>query len=108
MLYLIVVVIFFVSSRRRHTSCALVTGVQTCAFPISAPDASGSTARLEPRATRPGFKARLQLHQAEISAAFQSAQDWQQLHTELARYGMVLRPRGNGLTIANEIGRAHV
>src|SRR3546814_3167407 len=26
--------IFFFSSRRRHTSCALVTGVQTCALPI--------------------------------------------------------------------------
>src|SRR3546814_3151768 len=25
----------FFSSRRRHTSCALVTGVQTCALPIS-------------------------------------------------------------------------
>src|SRR3546814_12208567 len=25
---------FFFSSRRRHTSCALVTGVQTCALPI--------------------------------------------------------------------------
>src|SRR3546814_4796837 len=28
----------FFSSRRRHTRCALVTGVQTCALPIS-PDA---------------------------------------------------------------------
>src|SRR3546814_20359596 len=28
-------VFFFFSSRRRHTSCALVTGVQTCALPIS-------------------------------------------------------------------------
>src|SRR3546814_9546680 len=28
-------VLFFFSSRRRHTSCALVTGVQTCALPIS-------------------------------------------------------------------------
>src|SRR3546814_3574449 len=27
--------LFFVSSRRRHTRCALVTGVQTCALPIS-------------------------------------------------------------------------
>src|SRR3546814_1816277 len=27
--------LFFFSSRRRHTSCALVTGVQTCALPIS-------------------------------------------------------------------------
>src|SRR3546814_1981845 len=25
---------FFISSRRRHTRCALVTGVQTCALPI--------------------------------------------------------------------------
>src|SRR3546814_12496499 len=28
-------VMFFCSSRRRHTRCALVTGVQTCALPIS-------------------------------------------------------------------------
>src|SRR3546814_12271572 len=27
-------VLFCFSSRRRHTSCALVTGVQTCALPI--------------------------------------------------------------------------
>src|SRR3546814_608796 len=26
---------FFFSSRRRHTRCALVTGVQTCALPIA-------------------------------------------------------------------------
>src|SRR3546814_3769097 len=28
------IVIFLFSSRRRHTRCALVTGVQTCALPI--------------------------------------------------------------------------
>src|SRR3546814_3707774 len=27
--------VFVFASRRRHTSCALVTGVQTCALPIS-------------------------------------------------------------------------
>src|SRR3546814_10122574 len=27
-------VLLFLSSRRRHTRCALVTGVQTCALPI--------------------------------------------------------------------------
>src|SRR3546814_4729217 len=31
---------FFFSSRRRHTRCALVTGVQTCALPISQNGAS--------------------------------------------------------------------
>src|SRR3546814_9374403 len=30
-----VCVFVFCSSRRRHTRCALVTGVQTCALPIS-------------------------------------------------------------------------
>src|SRR3546814_2615521 len=39
MLFLLIrlddVVVFFFSSRRRHTRCALVTGVQTCALPIS-------------------------------------------------------------------------
>src|SRR3546814_6681433 len=29
-------IFFFFSSRRRHTRCALVTGVQTCALPIYA------------------------------------------------------------------------
>src|SRR3546814_3956796 len=32
------VLFFFFSSRRRHTRCALVTGVQTCALPISLGD----------------------------------------------------------------------
>src|SRR3546814_9829035 len=34
LLYTVWCVFFFVSSRRRHTMCALVTGVQTCALPI--------------------------------------------------------------------------
>src|SRR3546814_6008858 len=34
--YIVVYVLFVVSSRRRHTRCALVTGVQTCALPILA------------------------------------------------------------------------
>src|SRR3546814_7768908 len=29
-----ILLFFFFSSRRRHTRCALVTGVQTCALPI--------------------------------------------------------------------------
>src|SRR3546814_2100750 len=34
--------LFFFSSRRRHTRCALVTGVQTCALPILAQALAGS------------------------------------------------------------------
>src|SRR3546814_10823808 len=35
-IFLFCSVFCFFSSRRRHTRCALVTGVQTCALPISA------------------------------------------------------------------------
>src|SRR3546814_8106246 len=38
---------FFFSSRRRHTRCALVTGVQTCALPIlPAPERTDAYQRL--------------------------------------------------------------
>src|SRR3546814_7539516 len=40
-LYSCLVVFFFFSSRRRHTRCALVTGVQTCALPIYLGSAGG-------------------------------------------------------------------
>src|SRR3546814_2524141 len=33
-LFMCIFFVFFFSSRRRHTRCALVTGVQTCALPI--------------------------------------------------------------------------
>src|SRR3546814_2575454 len=36
------VIFFFFSSRRRHTRCALVTGVQTCALPICYPYTRGA------------------------------------------------------------------
>src|SRR5881409_115025 len=35
----VLVFFFFFSSRRRHTRCETVTGVQTCALPISSPRA---------------------------------------------------------------------
>src|SRR3546814_3847127 len=44
---------FFFSSRRRHTRCALVTGVQTCALPISGlslADDDASTTATQPGA----------------------------------------------------------
>src|SRR3546814_20736727 len=47
---------FFFSSRRRHTRCALVTGVQTCALPISSqnlPPVTGYPAQTK-RAARIG------------------------------------------------------
>src|SRR3546814_10212292 len=57
---------FVISSRRRHTRCALVTGVQTCALPISldvvaAPGEQADDARQH---------ARLVVHQHRDGARF--------------------------------------
>src|SRR3546814_4502038 len=53
--------VFFFSSRRRHTRVALVTGVQTCALPISAPD---------PHAAKRAEQA------APLRDVMSAAQDW--------------------------------
>src|SRR3546814_2155312 len=47
--------VFFFSSRRRHTRCALVTGVQTCALPIlgETPAAADAPAADTPAADLP-------------------------------------------------------
>src|SRR3546814_4015749 len=43
---------FFFSSRRRHTRCALVTGVQTCALPIYVYDSPTGRILLIPQGSR--------------------------------------------------------
>src|SRR3546814_1025081 len=45
---------FFFSSRRRHTRCALVTGVQTCALPISNSFRAGQRGAERGGSRRPG------------------------------------------------------
>src|SRR3546814_7361260 len=50
---------FFFSSRRRHTICALVTGVQTCALPIldeAVGLALGDVAAVEPEHVADGAR----------------------------------------------------
>src|SRR3546814_12341521 len=49
--------VFFFSSRRRHTRCALVTGVQTCALPIclwQRPLSAGADDRFRQHRLAPG------------------------------------------------------
>src|SRR3546814_9037790 len=45
--------VFFFSSRRRHTRCALVTGVQTCALPICVMWNHGASNRIAEWACNP-------------------------------------------------------
>src|SRR3546814_1072555 len=53
--------IVFFSSRRRHTRCALVTGVQTCALPIYPAEAV-----VIDRADRGGGKAQQEAVESEV------------------------------------------
>src|SRR3546814_3353472 len=56
---------FFLSSRRRHTRCALVTGVQTCALPIClALDRAVAVARGQRRAEAHPDRARPHVEEA--------------------------------------------
>src|SRR3546814_9360728 len=54
---------FFFSSRRRHTRCALVTGVQTCALPIF-----DATLR---RSGYPGFAEMVERKWLDVSPSFE-------------------------------------
>src|SRR3546814_3573750 len=63
---------FFFSSRRRHTRCALVTGVQTCALPIYEAAADFPIARRHQRidaARRRMARGIEQLHDATVDAS---------------------------------------
>src|SRR3546814_1491883 len=61
--------VFFFSSRRRHTRCALVTGVQTCALPIScfAWRCIEPAVSLRPAAVAPGQPQRQRLARAPLA-----------------------------------------
>src|SRR3546814_18659784 len=65
---MVFIFLFFFSSRRRHTRCALVTGVQTCALPILT-DGERSVGEIEKITgiTQPGLSQQLGiLRKAEL------------------------------------------
>src|SRR3546814_4826529 len=72
----LLVVFFLFSSRRRHTRCALVTGVQTCALPISGsschsrgiPARPDHSARQPPARDNRGNRLRSEEHTSELQS----------------------------------------
>src|SRR3546814_4320040 len=101
----IFVVLLFFSSRRRHTSCALVAGVQTCALPISAlrellargEAAEGGDLPLTPEA-----------RQALMAMADGDGRYLLNLAEEIFALGEGSWKGGDRLDTAAQIGRAHV
>src|SRR3546814_4926859 len=71
---------FFFSSRRRHTRCALVTGVQTCALPIFS--------------NEDGF--RIQFTSDSISPCEELPRNWRDCSSQPRPYGG-LSPETEGL-----------
>src|SRR3546814_7170998 len=101
---------FFFSSRRRHTSCALVTGVQTCALPISG-TAVTAGGRADPPGTirgRSGWApegATVRPNEARHAREIQGpAEGCRGSPLRQARRHEEARPEG----CIEEIGRAHV
>src|SRR3546814_8126514 len=99
------------SSRRRHTRCALVTGVQTCALPISEIRVSPETLR-GPHALR-GRMTSLD-YQEVINFAFVE-EAWERDYAGNADPIRLLNPIASQLAVMRssligglQIGRAHV
>src|SRR3546814_3147114 len=70
----------FFSSRRRHTRCALVTGVQTCALPISAMLSEAKRfvcAALSGSWANSPWRGVLWMHCGGLSTAAMTAPGWQ-------------------------------
>src|SRR3546814_3153651 len=101
---------FFVSSRRRHTRGALVTGVQTCALPISELQTAKKTQKIDN-----GIEAQRRV----LGIA---ADDWAKVHRVLSTRKLLSVKEAGILNIAMQmpskiptekqcavqIGRAHV
>src|SRR3546814_7443691 len=110
--------LFCFSSRRRHTICALVTGVQTCALPISGGQFTLSTALTgNDLATFPDFPAEIRAPQGTTFgvSAFQINFGSSDIETAgddpdvlVAMNPAALKTNVGALKAGGQIGRAHV
>src|SRR3546814_9568116 len=104
--------LFFFSSRRRHTRCALVTGVQTCALPISRRSlAEAVRGKAIGREVINGTAARdIEEQECRDDRAEYLRED---IKRNVARVETPACPQADGdcgveVTARNKIGRAHV
>src|SRR3546814_10118547 len=108
---------YFFSSRRRHTRCALVAGVQTCALPVCLDKRrSGNVVGVAPQVeiakyeqdkadARIAIEERAEMVTEYIPVNYGSAEDIAKLLTEESKSSMGSGGGGGG---SSEIGRAPV
>ena len=65
-------------------------------------------AQAEAHSGQESFETYAKRHTGEILAAVDAAKDWQTLHTSLARFGMEIKPHGNGLVVKDRHGKQAV
>src|SRR3546814_6305054 len=86
------VVFFFFSSRRRHTRCALVTGVQTCALPISASTGAERSSAVSSPSPRLGRLKRGSFGFSKWKSGFSSARLRYQMTMPVIRAIVMMEP----------------
>src|SRR3546814_8834460 len=89
---------FFFSSRRRHTRCALVTGVQTCALPISGYDTRAMA----------GFLSQLQAHsrlEAELAGQPEKADEFSIMQTHPRTTDRIERAQNGRASCRERVGQ---
>src|SRR3546814_13110335 len=79
---------YFFSSRRRHTRCALVTGVQTCALPICEPAPEDAN----PRRGASSEQSACKRHPSNEDACCDPGEDRAQSVHELSSRACALQP----------------
>src|SRR3546814_5912548 len=99
---------FFFSSRRRHTICALVTGVQTCALPISTPLYFPALSHGVDISILACTKYIVGHSDVMIGSVTATAEHWDRLKAMTYSLGQCISPDDAWLAARGQIGRAHV
>src|SRR3546814_18505083 len=104
---MLVSIFFFFSSRRRHTRCALVTGVQTCALPIAKAEIAGWNALLSLEKQHNPRAGLVQMHRTQNDRVLDFIEQDQITQLIHSKPGLTFNPDGSlSPTPANAIGRA--
>ena len=64
-----------------------------------------AAAMIEAQTGQESFDGFAKRHKPGIMQALEAAQSWQDVHKTLAKYGMSIKPQGNGLTLVNIDGK---
>src|SRR3546814_5982017 len=98
---------FFFSSRRRHTRCALVTGVQTCALPICMERRRAARQAVPPAAMTKGRQRRERVGKFQEPAFVDACNRRRPVHNGSPGKGGATTGWGENAP-GDKIGRAHV